>query len=98
MTLERAVEILNEREHNGCAEWWLDRIGGRGLAVGGHHDAEVFSEFEAIAIAEKYAREAKLAAADPGLEFQDWAGHRVGLAPWLDTPALGLGLLPQSAA
>lgn len=52
MTLEAAVEILNTRNHNG-AEWW--RASPDYVTCG----YVTLRAFEAIAIAEKYARESK---------------------------------------
>lgn len=67
MTLERAVEILNERRHE--AEGWKPNVfvNGKpnepwhvwaGLACGPDR-YQSFSEFEAIAVAEKYERGGK---------------------------------------
>ena len=51
MTLERAVEILNEHKHRGLGLWAI-KAGGATGAVG-----EMLSAFEAVAVAEKYLRE-----------------------------------------
>lgn len=56
-TLEGAVEILNEYHHRACSNWMNDGVGVR--AAYPPDGWESMSEFEAIAVAEKYIREAK---------------------------------------
>jgi hypothetical protein len=53
MTLNEAVSILNEHRHRGHANWYVAHSS-EDIAVRGEDQYEVFSEFEAIAIAEKY--------------------------------------------
>jgi hypothetical protein len=58
MTIERAVEILNERKHHEHSEWYARGPEGQpGDIVSGPDQYENFEAFEAIAIAEKYERE-----------------------------------------
>lgn len=64
ITLERAVEILNEKEHNHDKCWaiWPEKGSKatcRRRVIREISGVEHFSEFEAIAIAEKYLRETK---------------------------------------
>lgn len=57
MTVERAVEILNQRKHLGSADWKISEY-----ENGCYTDKDLiaaFTAFEAIAVAEKYLREAK---------------------------------------
>lgn len=56
MTLEQAVEILNRERHNNSDGWFLDSRS-RLVEDGGFSSDDMFSEFEAIAIAEKYERQ-----------------------------------------
>lgn len=58
MTLAEAVAILNERRHGGHSNWYVADPS----FVRGEDQYECFSGFEAIAIAEKYARETRIAA------------------------------------
>ena len=53
MTIEEAVKILNDRKHHAHSGWYALRE-----LVRGEDQYEGFEHFEAIAIAEKYAREA----------------------------------------
>ena len=56
MTLEEAVQILNDCRHRDCSEWHIspgDRDDG---LVFGKDQYDWLSPFEAIAIAEKYVR------------------------------------------
>lgn len=55
MSIEEAVAVLNERRHNGFAKWLhvADDV------VRGEGQYEYLSQFEAIAVAEKYQREAE---------------------------------------
>jgi hypothetical protein len=53
MTIERAVEILNKHEHHDHSGWHYDK-----LYVRGETWCEAYEPFVAIAIAEKYEREA----------------------------------------
>lgn len=62
MTLERAIEILNERNHDGHSDWvgyalhsFMD--GFKCLARTSVGDYKVINKAEAIAIAEKYERD-----------------------------------------
>lgn len=61
MTLERAVEILNERAHHGTDSWhivsngpsrWVQHYGSNNCSTNG----DVLRPFEAVAVAEKYQR------------------------------------------
>ncbi len=57
MTVEQAVEILIDRSHNGYTGWVADT---RLVYPGPNRDfecEELFTHFEAIAIAEKYERD-----------------------------------------
>jgi len=62
MTIEKAIEILNANQHEGCHilfhEWELDETG-ESIHNGPFPDGECRSKFEAIAIAEKYERTAQ---------------------------------------
>lgn len=57
MTLEDAVEVLNERQHRHYSLWTILSGDGKDKIVARHRDG--FNEFEAIAIAEKYQRESR---------------------------------------
>lgn len=61
MTVEKAIDVLNEMMHNGASDWrHQDYFGTKVVASPSvHHDRLWFSmltEFEAIAVAERYAR------------------------------------------
>jgi hypothetical protein len=56
MTLEEAVEVLEKYKHNGCPTYYSFGWGG-GFFIADLNDEYTFSEFEAVAIAEKYERE-----------------------------------------
>lgn len=60
-SIERAVEVLNEREHRASKDWILRSDGDISFARYGNNGPiwEVFilSAFEAVAIAEKYERD-----------------------------------------
>jgi hypothetical protein len=61
MNLEEALEVLNRRRHRGSDRWHVVR-GLRTINVTPSRDAPSpawLNEFEAIAIAEKYEREAE---------------------------------------
>lgn len=55
LTLEQAVAVLNERKHNGMANWERGRVF-TDTVEGGD---DILTDFEAIACAEKYEREGK---------------------------------------
>lgn len=61
MTIERAVEILNERKHRDFSKWYVYHVvpgTTRATPQDCHDPYNMLDEFEAIAIAEKYEREA----------------------------------------
>lgn len=63
MTLDRAIEILNERKHRGHSEWERDQITGdpESLCVTGPDPhSDLLTPFEAVAIAEKYERDVEV--------------------------------------
>lgn len=55
MSLEEAIDVLNARHHAGVWSWQVADIGG----VRGATDGEscVLTEFEAVAVAQRYLRE-----------------------------------------
>jgi hypothetical protein len=62
MTIDRAVEILNERRHDDRNDWLEGRMismreGFAFFAYNSGEDGRHLKEFEAVAIAEKYERE-----------------------------------------
>jgi hypothetical protein len=57
MTLAEAVAVLNERRHRDCGKWCIV-IEGDCRTIQGEDRYDDLDEFEAIAIAEKYQREA----------------------------------------
>jgi len=61
MDIRRAVEILNGREHQGFTDWFKSDVGlVEPRCLGGEgrtRHLHTLDKFEAIAIAEKYARE-----------------------------------------
>lgn len=59
LTLPLAVDILNSQKHRGYEEWTEHRERGETYVKSGPGDYEdnYYSEFDAIAIAEKYLRE-----------------------------------------
>ncbi len=61
MTIEEAVKVLNERRHNGDAKWSEAPQKGDPIVQSGDMPELFFTEFEAIAIAEKYERDDKQA-------------------------------------
>jgi hypothetical protein len=58
MTLARAVEVLNSREHRGIDNWSIDN-GNNSVYLPYPHSSFRLTNFEALAIAEKLEREAK---------------------------------------
>jgi len=68
MNLEEALEVLSRHRHRGSDRWQVVR-GLRTVNVAPSHDTPSpawLSEFEAVAIAEKYEREAESERALPG--------------------------------
>jgi len=57
VTVDEAVKVLNNHKHDDNSKWYLDGKPGAPVHyVRGEGQYEAFSEFEAIAIAEKYQR------------------------------------------
>jgi hypothetical protein len=55
MSLEDAVQLLNDRRHNGHSHWYIEGDIAGDRLVRGEDYYEAFTPFEAVAIAEKYA-------------------------------------------
>lgn len=74
LTLEQAVGVLNERRHQGFAAWQVMTNGDVGIGEPDEYLDYEFDPFEAIAVAEKYLRDAAtVAEPQPGTWQQDWA-------------------------
>jgi len=59
-TLPEALAVLNERKHRGISTWGIRSARGKCVVVGDTNGFGIgLTEFEAIAVAEKYLREAK---------------------------------------
>ena len=56
MTIDEAVAILNRENHRHYTAWELDRYPDCGVVAGSDPHTEWLTEFEAVAIAEKYLR------------------------------------------
>jgi hypothetical protein len=57
LTLEQAVIVLNDRRHHGHSCWYISGGTPKECFVLGRDQYEFFEPFEAMAIAEKYARQ-----------------------------------------
>lgn len=55
MTTNRAAEVLNARRHDDCTNWYTKAD----FVLSDSPGLQVFTSFEAIAIAEKYEREGR---------------------------------------
>ncbi|GAC1323329.1 MAG: hypothetical protein NVSMB14_17170 [Isosphaeraceae bacterium] len=81
MTLEQAVEILNRYHHHDHSRWHISGEAGDEVVFGGDH-YEVFTAFEAVALAEKIENELPWVCPQCGKE-SNGSWQRIGSGPML---------------
>ena len=80
MTLEKAIEVLNRVGHHCSGDWRaVPTEDGDGFDVITGYDGDRLTEFEAIAVAEKYERERPELAECPRTKAEEVA-HKIWLA------------------